>query len=250
MFNQKDEGWASLTIGDSPYLMRGYGCLTTDLAQALALSGYAVTPGSVVTALSAGNGYTDRHYKETSTGSADGLSGLLLWMNVSRSYPQVTMYLHDGGAYAFIQVIASYQFGRFEHWVLRVNGIYYDPIDGTTSPVLKSNYRPTGDVKSADISPFVPPVIPESTGQVNADIPVTRLFDVERTVQVTGTGTVGLNCRTEPTPASALFKVLPEGSSYFVKGYRHGESVNGNDVWYLTRNDHWFSAFYTNQPNI
>lgn len=229
-FSQKDARWAGLPLGTSPYKMGPYGCLTTNHAQAFALAGYTVDPGTVVEAFNRVGAYTDEKYS--------GGPGLLLWSKVALAFPQYHWHEDGSGRYKFQQVIATWNTGRFEHWVLIVDGVYYDPIDGTTG--LKANYRPTATIHSADID--AAPTPPE--GQ----IPVKVIFDAQRIVKVTAEPY--LNLRPGPNSEGESLLHLPTGHSYYIQGYVHGEPVGGNDIWYITVNGHYFSAFYSDQPNV
>ena len=150
MFKQSDSRWSSLKLGDSPYTMGRYGCLTTAIAEALAKAGYDIDPGMAVQSLSSNGGYTDPNYQYG--------SGLLIWANVARSFPQWSWYWGSQHTYKLVQLKTPYG----EHWVLLFNGVYFDPIDGSESTSLKSTYTPTGTVISAEIAPapVVEPVQP------------------------------------------------------------------------------------------
>lgn len=234
IFSQKDPLWSSMKMGSSPYTIGSFGCLTTAQAQAMQLAGYLINPEDLAIHPEL---YTDEHYKAG--------PGLWLWNKMGDFYPQYHFLLSAEGMYKFVQVIATYPSGRYEHWVLQVNETYYDPLDGTSGG-LKANYRPTGIVRSANIDPAPPPAEPD----IPENIPVKILFKYNRTVKITASPY--LNCRTEPTSQGGdanIFKKLPLNHLYYVKGYVRKEDVEGNDIWYITANDHYFAAFYTDQPN-
>lgn len=235
IYNQHDAPWSGTEMGTSPFTMGAFGCLTTDHAQALLLAGYTLTPLDVVTKFNEIGAYTDASYPAG--------PGLLIWGKVAEAFTQYHSHLDSTGAFKFAQVIASYPSGRFEHWVLEHNGIIYDPFDGTEG--MKANYRPTGFVRSADIDQA--PTPPD-------DLPTPTMFPEQRTVEVVGTGGAGLNCRVTPSSALPALQLLPEGSSYFVTGFVHGEIVDHglpteNDKWYLTAGGHYIAARYTSIPN-
>jgi hypothetical protein len=143
IYRQNDPAWSSALLGASPYSMGGYGCLTTIIANALALAGYNVTPLDVCAHADI---YTDANYPAG--------AGLILWYKISNPYPQFHIHLDNSARYKFIQVIAQFPSGyRGEHWVLEYNGVIYDPLYGTVNAMMPANYRPTGLVRSADIDP-------------------------------------------------------------------------------------------------
>lgn len=138
IYSQRDPKWVGLNIGESTFKMGPFGCLTTCLAQAFLLAGYPdITPGVLCT-----------------TKSFYDTQGDLKWFNETAVYPQYKIhYRSDVGRYVFVQVKVNH---TTQHWLLLVDGVYYDPEFGNTG--LKKQYTPTGYVCSADIIPSVPPV--------------------------------------------------------------------------------------------
>jgi hypothetical protein len=147
-YSQRDSRWAGLRLGVSPYTMGGQGCLTTLQSIALWCAGWNFTPGDVCTGLSNNEGYTDNNYVQG--------PGLLNWYKVGNVFPMYHFHPDTSGDYQFIQVIGTWPhsdgtFYRGEHWILLHAGQYYDPLDGEVSSAMKTIYRPTGRIFSADI---------------------------------------------------------------------------------------------------
>lgn len=148
MYIQTDSNWKGLHIGASEFLMGSEGCLTCDQAQAMTMAGYTITPADLCQDPSL---YTDAHYGESSPGANDGQAGLWLWYRMQNRFPQYHVFLDASGKYQFVQVTATWSGRRYQHWVLRVDGKYYDSIDGAITDGLKANYAATGRVYSANI---------------------------------------------------------------------------------------------------
>ena len=186
IYRQNDPQWAGILIGNSPYFMGPYGCLTTAHAIAFSLAGWNITPGNICIHAEL---YTDANYPAG--------AGLLLWGNVGTVFPQYHLHLDDTGHYKFRQVIAQFPSGyRGEHWVLDDAGTIYDPLYGTETLSMPSNYRPTGLVRSADIDLAPLPV----------NVPVT--------FQVIVNGPLGsANFRTEPKTGDNIAVNYPNGST-------------------------------------
>lgn len=142
MFIQSDFEWGDLHLGSSDLTMDGEGCLTCCQAFAMRLAGYAITPKELCLDASL---YTDQNHRQG--------GGLWLWYAMGNKYPYYHIALDSSKHYKFVQVVATWGGRQYQHWVLEVDGIYHDPIDGAGSPTLKQNYRPTGRVYSADIDP-------------------------------------------------------------------------------------------------
>lgn len=131
IYSQRDHSWGLKQLGGSGLEMQHFGCLITDIAQALMMSGYAITPGDVVDKLSSIGGFTDEHYKESSAGAGDGVAGLLWWNKLTEAYPQIHL---DGGRYIFAQGT----WGRYLHWVLK------SPSGEITDPFFGLGHEPVG----------------------------------------------------------------------------------------------------------
>lgn len=138
IYRQTDPRWSGLSIGSSPYKMGPFGCLTTCFAQALLMAGYSITPGDIC--------LKDDLYDA---------QGNLLWFKVGLTYPQLHIHFKsDVGRYKFVQVLVNH---KAQHWLLLVDGVYYDPEYGNTG--LKKNYTFTGYICSADIDPAPSPEV-------------------------------------------------------------------------------------------
>lgn len=156
LFAQNNPNWAGKRIGSSPYEMGPYGCLTTDIAMALADAGWDVDPGRVVDALSAGKAYTDAKYQ-------DG-PGLLRWDAVPAVFPQLSYGGDLSKAVRFVQVKVR---GVFEHWLLLLpDGTYCDPEYGNIG--MKAWYEPTGVVHAATVASAPVRIVVTAEGQ---DVP-------------------------------------------------------------------------------
>jgi hypothetical protein len=228
LYAQNNQAWAGLPIGTSSYQMGPYGCLTTDIAMALADAGYALNPGDVVRQLSASNAYTSSSYVYG--------AGLLIWSALSKAYPQITYYYGTQGTYKLVQVMVS---GVYEHWLLQLpDGTYCDPEYGDTG--MKPNYKPTGTVHSISITPAPVPVV--TTASVN--IPVTGFYVVLN---------ANMNVRDQPTTGSAVYTTYAKGSEIECDGTVTGDDINGNTNWYHTHlHGKFLSAAYCsviNQPS-
>lgn len=122
IFKQTDSRWAGFPLGSSPYKMGepgiGWGCTTTVVAQLLALAGWHLNPGDVVSKLNAEGGYTNSSY---SSGP-----GLLYWRTpgVEKSFPQ--FHWNTGGPFH----MWVGRFGVYQHWVAEYQGVFYEPITG------------------------------------------------------------------------------------------------------------------------
>lgn len=110
MYTQGSEPWGSLLLGSSTCICAQYGCLATDMALALTLAGYSITPGDFITKMNSMDGFT-----------ADGL---LIWAKVAECYPQ--FHLDQGNQYTFQEG----SMGHLTHWVLKTSGTVYDPLFG------------------------------------------------------------------------------------------------------------------------
>jgi len=116
--------------------MEHFGCVVTDVAQALRLAGYEVAPGDVVDVLNQNGGFTQ--------------DGLILWNKISEAYPQ----FHFGGmGYAFIQG----NWNKFQHWVLKdmTTGQVFDPYYAELH--APNGFKETGRVRTAAIDPAPQP---------------------------------------------------------------------------------------------
>lgn len=214
MYSQKDQQWADFPIGDSDLHMGTEGCLCTIQAEALYMAGYtSITPATLCTNAFL---FTDKHYGESSPGAGDGQAGLWLWYRMGEIYSQYHVYLNDQGRFKFVQVTATWSGRRYQHWVLLVDGQYKDPIDGSISSALKTNYVPTGRVYSADIDPA--PV----------DLPP-RIF----TVNITA----GVNIRTPDNRTNPPIGSLKTGTVARCIEYRLGERVDDQPWWLRLEHD-------------
>lgn len=256
---QTDARWYGTRLGESAYTMGGFGCLTTAHAQAFKLAGWDISPKQVVDAFNTKSVYTDRHYLESKPGAGDGQPGLLLWSRVSKAFPQYQVSIGSYERhYKFYQVLTV---RRTEHWLLQVDGVWYDPIDGSeTAGELPKKYRFTGSVRSADIeSPPMP-------GQVTEPVMVNILFDKPRYVEITADPFLWNHTSPDskeetrvpddqenPDPAKRTYGKLT--GTIKVVGYVHAEIIDQglpteNDKWYLTTKGNYFSARHTNKPNL
>lgn len=216
LYSQRDPRWSPLDMGASPYSMGQYGCLTTAIAQAFELAGWTANdPGVVCTELSKNGGYTGVSYPQG--------PGLVIWDAIARSFPEFHWRGATGGAYSFVQVWVVDGAVRYEHFLLELNGTYYDPIDGTQG--LKGNYQLTGFRETADI-----------------DAPVGSRFPLTVVVK----GPLGLKVRQQPTTASAAIDpatlqpdpaaFIDPGNSFVAVGEVAGQDPygDGRDKWLAT----------------
>lgn len=139
IYTQTDPRWSGLHIGNSPYTMGADGCLTTAVAQAFLMTGYTgITP--------------DVLCKNTNLYTPEGD---WKWYATGNVYPYFHVHFQSTvGKYQFIPVIGTFTHPngttfKSQHWLLRVNGTYYDPAYGNTG--LKSSYVLSGTPSSADI---------------------------------------------------------------------------------------------------
>lgn len=141
MFKQSDPAWGGRKLDGSKYTMAQMGCLVTVNAQALALSGRGVDPGTLCNALNNGAGFTS--------------GGLMYWNVVQRLFPG---YVFGGQGYKFIEG-NFYSGGKaFVHWILERNGKFYEPALGRVYDSIPGNFKPTGKVRTASITDVGVPV--------------------------------------------------------------------------------------------
>lgn len=144
IYSQKDPRWADKMLGSSDCSMKNFGCLVTDVAQALTLAGYSVTPGDLVDNLSANGGFDE--------------NGLLQWEVIGRLYPQFNF---DSEVSNYINTtFVKGSWGLFKHWLLEVNGVTYEPYYGKTG--VPANFDELSRNRIAAIEPYVAPT-PEPT---------------------------------------------------------------------------------------
>lgn len=109
MFKQGDPAWGDKQLGASGLSMKHFGCTVTDVAQALKLRGHDVDPGKVVDKLNSVGAFTK--------------DGLLIWTKVTEAYPA---FHFNGEGFVFVKGL----YKKFQHWILRHNGVEYDPLFG------------------------------------------------------------------------------------------------------------------------
>lgn len=215
-YSQRDPAWVNAQIANSPYTVGQVGCLLTAHCTALAFHGWNVTPAE----------FAAHHELFTDSNYPAG-PGLLLWWKVSSIYPQYHFHLDDSGVFKFVQVIGTWTHSdgsvyRGEHWLLQVDGTYFDPFDGSMG--MKSNYRPTGLVHSADIdlAPAEPVIVPV----VATENPAPTTFWITVTART-------LNVRQEPTTASPIAQQLHAGDRVECALATMGADPygQGNNVW-------------------
>ena len=152
LYSQRDPQWFDKPLGNSGLVCGHFGCLVTDVAQALTLAGYTDTnPGQVFDQLNVHNSFTDI--------SDPRGGGLLIWGKLVEAYPQIHL---DGHGVNLVQGV----WGRFNHWILKEDsGWLSDPFYGAaTEPV---GFRETTTVRTLGIDPApvaTPPIAP--TGHV------------------------------------------------------------------------------------
>lgn len=158
-YSQKDPQWAEKELGNSGLKMKNFGCLVTDVAQALTLAGWNITPGELVDKLNQVGGFDS--------------DGLLQWLKVSEVYPQFHFDQLTTGLLNCIFVKGSW--GVYKHWVLQVSGTYYEPFYGVEG--LPNNFDIISTNRCASIDIFVAPK-PEPTPE-----PKPEVISVEPTPQ-------------------------------------------------------------------
>ena len=230
VFSQKDPAWGDLKLGESDYTMRGEGCLTVAITQAAFMAGYITDPGVTCKSFSEAGVYTPKTY---SAGP-----GLVLWYSVKNIFPAFNVEPGLNRKYQFVQVLVN---GRVAHWILRVDGTYYDPIDGSTFSELPAKYKVTGRAFSANISlvtpvdptPETPPPALEPTP---TPTPAPEAPRFPRNVEVTHR--LGLKVRRAPDHNSeeVVEKRLTYGSIVSVCEEVIGSDPygDGKNVWLLT----------------
>lgn len=150
MYSQRDGRWGWKKLGRSGLTMANWGCVVTDVAQALTLAGYNVDPGTLVDRLNGIGGFTS--------------GGALIWGKVTQLYPQ---FRYGSGYFKFEQG----WFGNIRHWVLVApNGTVYEPYYGRIG--YPAGFRKTGEVRYASIAGAAPAPTPQpSPGhQFNMDL--------------------------------------------------------------------------------
>lgn len=128
MFKQGDPAWGNKKLGASGLSMKNFGCVVTNVAQALKNRGHDVDPGVLVDKLNKVGGFTK--------------GGLLIWNKVTEVYPA---FKFGDGDVEFVQGVYS----RYNHWVLRMNGKVSDPLFGRDR--APKGFRETGRVRKASI---------------------------------------------------------------------------------------------------
>lgn len=134
MYTQGSEPQGSLLLGTSSCTCAQYGCLATDMAQALSLSGWNVTPEDFILKMNANGGFTNE--------------GLLIWAKVGELYPQ--FHLDQGTEYTFQEG----SMGHLTHWVLKANETVYDPLWGANvepSGFHETSYHRTATIDAAPV---------------------------------------------------------------------------------------------------
>lgn len=208
IFSQRQPEWAGIRLGNSDVNTGGFGCVATDLAQALNLAGYKdIDPGVVVNALNKNGGFTK--------------DGLLIWAVAERCFPQFHYNAHDDSKYnvTFVQGL----WGRFNHWVLQSGTGFSDPYYGVNA--IPAGFKPTGTKRIASIDPAP---TPEPTPEF------------PKTVEVIYEGNT--NVRTQPNTQSSIVP-QPTDSGFLNKGntFTAVALVDGEDP-YGQGNSRWYQS--------
>lgn len=216
IFRQGDPQWGNKPLGSSGLQMSGWGCLVTDVAQALNSAGYTdVNPGVLVDKLNSIGGFTR--------------DGLLIWAKVVEAYPQFHYNDQNDGRYnvQFVQGL----WGRFNHWVLKSGNSVSDPFYGSSS--FPPGFKVTGAIRKASIVPAPKPEEkPEEKKPEKYWVVVTA--DHVR---------LRVNPRIPANPRDEVVKKLFTGNELKVDEERNGLL----HVWNDERNDYdgWVSKDYT-----
>lgn len=163
IYSQRDPQWFDKPLGNSGLVCGHFGCLVTDVAQALTLAGYPDTnPGQVFDQLNAHNAFTD-------ISSASG-GGLLIWAKMAEAYPQIHL---DGQGVHFVQGT----WGRFNHWILKEDsGWLSDPYYGTSSEPV--GFTETSSVRTVGIDP-APVATATTVASVSHEFTINLIPDAE-----------------------------------------------------------------------
>jgi len=140
--------------------MKDWGCLVTDVAIALKLTGHNVDPGILVDGLNSIGGFTP--------------AGAMYWGKVTQLYPN---FKYGSGDWRFEEG----WFGNIKHWVLKTpNGTVYEPYYNNIG--YPAGFRKTGQVRLVTIAGTVQPAPPPSGSyQFNVDLSLgSRHPDVQR----------------------------------------------------------------------
>ena len=212
IFKQTDPSWSNFPLGSSPYTMGDSGCTTTNIAQALQLAGYDVTPGSVNQAFTAHGVYTDSNHPFG--------PGLVNWPLIANAFPQ--FHWKGSDEYQFEQGLI----GMNTHWLLLHNGVEYDPLTGSNERDAWVRNLHTSTTASIDPASNFPRTI-TVTGSQGAHVRTTAYLTGELIDPDTHQVTIDTSI------------VIASGNTFTAVGQVEGESINGNSIWYQSQNGHF-----------